>query len=46
MVALAPPHVRYEPLADVVRRMKTVAIDSDTVRTARDIGISFGDRVG
>ena len=44
MVALAPPTVRYEPLGEVVRRMKTVPIDSDTVRTARDIGISFGDR--
>ena len=44
MVSLAPPTVRYEPLGEVVRRLKTVATDSDTVRTARDIGISFGDR--
>jgi 6-phosphofructokinase 1 len=44
MVALVPPTVRYEPLAEVVRRMKRVAADSDTVRTARDIGISFGSR--
>ena len=44
MVALVPPTVRYEPLAEVVRRMKKVPVDSDTVRTARDIGISFGSR--
>jgi 6-phosphofructokinase 1 len=44
MVSLAPPTVRYEPLGEVVRRMKTVSTDSDTVRTARDIGITFGDR--
>jgi 6-phosphofructokinase 1 len=44
MVSLAPPTVRYEPLGEVVRRMKTVSTDSDTMRTARDIGISFGDR--
>ncbi len=43
MVSLAPPTVRYEPLKAAVRRMKTVALDSDTVETARDIGISFGD---
>jgi 6-phosphofructokinase 1 len=43
MVSLAPPTVRYEPLGEVVRRMKVVSLDSDTVQTARDIGISFGD---
>jgi 6-phosphofructokinase 1 len=43
MVSLAPPTVRYEPLGEVVRRMKRVPLDSDTVRTARDVGISFGD---
>ena len=43
MVSLAPPTVRYVPLADVVKRMKTVSLDSDTVETARDLGICFGD---
>jgi 6-phosphofructokinase 1 len=43
MVSLAPPTVRYEPLKVAVRRMKTVALDSDTVETARDLGICFGD---
>uniref|UniRef100_A0A832HZH5 ATP-dependent 6-phosphofructokinase n=1 Tax=Eiseniibacteriota bacterium TaxID=2212470 RepID=A0A832HZH5_UNCEI len=43
MVSLAPPTVRYEPLSEAVRRMKTVSLDSDTVQTARDLGIVFGD---
>ncbi len=43
MVALAPPTVRYVPLAEATRRMKTVPLDSDTILTARDLGICFGD---
>ena len=43
MVSLNPPTVRYEPLKEAVRRMKTVTLDSDTVETARDLGICFGD---
>ena len=43
MVALDPPDVRYVPLQDVVRGLKVVPIDSDSVITARDLGISFGD---
>lgn len=43
MVALDPPTVRYVPLADATHRMKTVPLDCDTVLTARDLGISFGD---
>jgi 6-phosphofructokinase 1 len=43
MVSLAPPTVRYEPLSEVVKRMKTVSPESDTVITARDLGIAFGD---
>ena len=43
MVSLNPPTVRYEPLKEAVKRMKTVPLDSDTVETARDLGISFGD---
>ena len=43
MVALDPPTVRYVPLKDATRRMKVVPLDSDTVLTARDLGISFGD---
>jgi ATP-dependent phosphofructokinase / diphosphate-dependent phosphofructokinase len=43
MVALDPPTVRIVPLAEVSGRMKTVPLDSDTVRTARELGIAFGD---
>jgi ATP-dependent phosphofructokinase / diphosphate-dependent phosphofructokinase len=43
MVALDPPDVRYVPLEQATERMKRVPIDGDTVKTARDLGISFGD---
>jgi 6-phosphofructokinase 1 len=43
MVALDPPNVRYVPLDQATRRMKRVPLDGDTILTARDLGISFGD---
>jgi len=43
MVALDPPKVEYVPLADSIGRMKTVPLDCDTLLTARDLGICFGD---
>lgn len=43
MVALDPPTVRYVPLEDATRRMKTVPLDCDTLLTGRDLGICFGD---
>ncbi|MEW5987428.1 MAG: ATP-dependent 6-phosphofructokinase [Chloroflexota bacterium] len=43
MVALDPPTVRYVPLEQATRRMKVVPMDSDTILTARDLGICFGD---
>ena len=43
MVALDPPTVKYVPLAKATRRMKAVHLGSDTVRTARDLGLSLGD---
>jgi 6-phosphofructokinase 1 len=43
MVALDPPVVLAVPLDVATSRMKTVPVDSDTVLTARDLGISFGD---
>ena len=46
MVALDPPTVRTVPLEVAVSRMKSVPPDADTVLTARDLGISFGDRAG
>ena len=43
MVALDPPTVRYVPLAEATQRMKQVPLDGDTIQTARDLGISFGE---
>ncbi len=43
MVALDPPEVRAVPLEEAVSHIKRVPLDSDTVLTARALGISFGD---
>jgi 6-phosphofructokinase 1 len=43
MIALDPPTVRYVPLEDVAGHMKLVPLDCDSMLTARDLGISFGD---
>jgi phosphofructokinase-like protein len=43
MVALVPPAIRYVSLAEAIERLKAVPLDSDTMATARDLGISFGD---
>jgi ATP-dependent phosphofructokinase / diphosphate-dependent phosphofructokinase len=43
MVALDPPTVNYVPLEEATRRMRVIPLDSDTMRTARDLGICFGD---
>lgn len=43
MVALDPPSVKAVPLEDVIGSIKNVPLESDTLQTARDIGICFGD---
>lgn len=43
MIALDPPDVKAVPLEKVIDKMKKVPIDGDTVKTAREIGICFGD---
>jgi 6-phosphofructokinase 1 len=43
MVALDPPHVNFVPLVSAINKLRTVPIDCDTIVTARDLGISFGD---
>lgn len=43
MVALDPPNVNYVPLEEATKRMKSVPTDCDTILTAKDLGISFGD---
>lgn len=44
MVALDPPDVLAVPLAEAISRIKTVPLDSDTIQTARSLGICLGDR--
>ena len=43
MVAFVPPDVKSVPLADVIGKTKTVPVDGDIVRTAREMGICMGD---
>jgi 6-phosphofructokinase 1 len=43
MVASRPPDIVTIPLHDVVGKTRTVPVDSDVVRTARAVGIGFGD---
>jgi ATP-dependent phosphofructokinase / diphosphate-dependent phosphofructokinase len=43
MVALRPPDIHAVPIIDAVSRIKRVPIESDTILTARDLGIAFGD---
>ncbi|HSJ13087.1 MAG TPA: ATP-dependent 6-phosphofructokinase [Longimicrobiales bacterium] len=43
MVALDPPNILAVPISDAIQQIKQVPLDSDSVITARDIGISFGD---
>lgn len=43
MVGLQPPDVCYVALEDAIRNRKRIPHDSNTMRTARDLGICFGD---
>jgi phosphofructokinase-like protein len=43
MVALDPPVVRYVDLKSAIERQKTVPLECDTIETARELGICFGD---
>jgi 6-phosphofructokinase 1 len=43
MVALTPPTVQTIPLSEAVSKMKTVPLDCDTMLTAREMGVCFGD---
>jgi len=43
MTALHSPHIVAVPLEKVVGRTRTVPPDGDIVRTARHVGLSFGD---
>jgi ATP-dependent phosphofructokinase / diphosphate-dependent phosphofructokinase len=43
MVALHDTDVEHVPLTEAIGRLRTVPLDSDTVETARDLGICLGD---
>jgi 6-phosphofructokinase 1 len=43
MIALSPPTVSRVPLQDVIGRAKNVPADSDTLLTARELGICLGE---
>lgn len=43
MVALQPPTIAAVPLDEALATPKRVPLDSDTIATARDLGISLGD---
>jgi 6-phosphofructokinase 1 len=43
MVGYAPPDIVRVPIADVIGKMRSVPLHSDTVQTARDLGIALGD---
>jgi len=43
MVAFAPPDIVARRLEEVVGKTKTVPLDFDLMRTARALGITFGD---
>ena len=43
MVANRPPNTTAIPLKEAIGRLRTVPPDCDITRTARDLGISFGD---
>jgi len=43
MVSLDPPDVRAVPLGEALAKIKNVPVQGDVVRTARALGISFGD---
>jgi ATP-dependent phosphofructokinase / diphosphate-dependent phosphofructokinase len=43
MVAFHPPEMRAVPIPDVISKTKRVPLDSDTILTCRDLGLSLGD---
>lgn len=43
MVALRPPDMDAIPITEAIGRLRTVPIDGDLVRSAKELGISFGD---
>jgi 6-phosphofructokinase 1 len=44
MVSLQGTSITSVPLQDAINEIRKVPVDSDMVRAARAVGISFGDR--
>jgi phosphofructokinase-like protein len=44
MVALIPPDVESIPIREAIGQRKTVPVDNDIIKSAREIGISFGNQ--
>jgi len=44
MVALDEPEIGFVPIAEAIGSMRTVPINCDTIATARECGVSFGDQ--
>lgn len=45
MIALNEPSMDYVPLREIAKRQRHVPLNCDTILTAREIGVSFGDPV-
>ncbi len=43
MVAFAPPDIISRPIVDIVGKIKSVPMESDLLKAARAMGVSFGD---
>jgi 6-phosphofructokinase 1 len=43
MVAVDAESIRAVPIRDAIDRLKMVDLNSDTIRTARDLGVALGD---
>ena len=43
MVALQPPNIVTVPIAEALAKPKRVDLQHDLIKTARRLGISFGD---
>lgn len=43
MVAYQPPEITSVPIREAIAKRRIVDLESDTVKTAREIGIAFGD---
>jgi 6-phosphofructokinase 1 len=43
MVCLKPPNITSVPLEEAIAQLNTVPLDSDVIRSGKELGICFGD---